>query len=164
MEAIAILGMGMRLPGGVYKDSQYWDLLHQGKSGWCRVPQDRYNIDAWYGPGKPFQVGTKYGYFLKDVNLAHIDSAFWSMSKQEARLMDPRQRLLLEVVHEAFESSGTTGWRGKETGVYVGVMGDDWTQMKALDSLDVDPVRADVFGDYIIANRVSYEFDLKGPR
>ncbi|KAI9151993.1 Highly reducing polyketide synthase VdtX [Paramyrothecium foliicola] len=162
-EPIAILGMGMRLPGAVTNDKEYWDLLISGKSGHCRVPKDRYNAKTWYGPGRVSHTGTQYGYFLENLDLTRIDSSFWSMSNQEAASMDPRQRLLLEVVQEAFENSGTTGWRGKDIGVYIGVMGDDWTQMKTIDELDVDPARADVFGDYIIANRISYEFDLKGP-
>lgn len=163
-ERIAIIGMGMRLPGRVHNASQYWDMLVNGKSGRCRVPSDRYNIETWYGSDGVHRVGTEYGYFLDDLNLAHIDSSFWSMSKQEAEFMDPQQRLLLEVVHETLESSGTVNWRGRDIGVYIGVMGDDWASMRQEDNLDPSPIRADVFGDYIIANRVSYEFDLKGPR
>lgn len=164
-EPIAIIGMGMRLPGRVQDDTQYWDLLLNGKSGRCRVPRTRYNIDTWYGPDRAFRtVGTKYGYFLEELNLAHIDTGFWSMSREEMELMDPQQRLLLEVVYEAFESSGTVRWRGKDIGVYIGTMGDEWTLMRNEDAQDPTPIRADVYGDYILANRVSYEFDLKGPR
>lgn len=55
-EPIAIVGMGMRLPGGVQNATSYWDLLVNGKSGQCRVPKDRYNIDTWYGPGRVSHV------------------------------------------------------------------------------------------------------------
>ncbi|KAH8884913.1 beta-ketoacyl synthase domain-containing protein [Thozetella sp. PMI_491] len=162
-EPIAIIGMGMRLPGSVHDASSYWDLLVNGKSGLCPVPKSRYNVDAWYGPERVSHVSSKVGYFLDDVNLAHVDSSFWSFGKQEAELMDPQQRLFLEVVYEAFESAGETDWRGKEIGVYVGAMGDDWKELKLRDDQHLQPIRADVFGDYIIANRTSYEFDLKGP-
>ena len=163
-EPIAIIGMGMRLPGGVHNAEAYWDLLVNGKEGRCQVPKDSYNIDTWYGPGRVTHVGTKYGHFLEELNLANIDPNFWSFTKQEAELLDPQQRLFLEVVYEAFENSGTTNWRGKDVGVYVGALGDDWGEMEMQDGQDLNPTRTYVYGDYIIANRASYEFDLKGPR
>lgn len=48
-------------------------------------------------------------------------------------------------------------------GVYVGALGDDWGEMEMQDGQDLNPTRTYVYGDYIIANRASYEFDLKGP-
>ncbi|CAG2008545.1 unnamed protein product [Fusarium graminearum] len=36
--------------------------------------------------------------------------------------------------------------------------------MEMQDGQDLNPTRTYVYGDYIIANRASYEFDLKGPR
>lgn len=163
-EPIAIIGMGMRLPGGVHNAESYWDLLVNGREGRCRVPKDRYNIDTWFGPGRVTHVGTQYAHFLEELNLANIDPNFWSFTKQEAELLDPQQRLFLEVVYEALENSGKTGWRGKDIGVYVGALGDDWGEMEMQDGQDLNPTRTYVYGDYIIANRASYEFDLKGPR
>ena len=164
VEPIAIIGMGMRLPGGVRDASGFWDLLVNGRDGRCRVPANRYTVDTWYGPGQPLHVGTQYGNFLQHYNPAHVDTSFWSMSKEEAETMDPEQRLLLEVVYEAFESSGRRDFCGDEIGVYVGTMGGDWDKMEQQDNQHLNPVRADIYGDYILANRVSYEFDLKGPR
>ncbi|KAK0611428.1 acyl transferase domain-containing protein [Immersiella caudata] len=155
--------MGMRLPGGVRNAESYWDLLVNGRDGRCEVPKDRYNIDTWFGPGRVTHVGTKYAHFLENLNYANIDASFWSFTKQEAELLDPQQRLFLEVVYEAFESAGKTGWRGKDIGVYVGALGEDWSEMEAVDAQDLNPTRTYVYGDYIIANRASYEFDLKGP-
>ncbi|EXF77788.1 beta-ketoacyl synthase domain-containing protein [Colletotrichum fioriniae PJ7] len=162
-EPIAIIGMGMRLPGRVYNATDFWDLLVNGRSGRCRVPKSRYNVDTWYGRGKAAHVPSEFGYFLDDINLAHVDPSFWSFTKQEAELMDPRQRLFLEVAYEALENSGSTKWRGRDVGVYVGTMGDDWNQLESRDSQSLQQVRPDVYGDYIIANRASYEFDLTGP-
>ena len=161
-EPIAIIGMGLRLPGKVSNTHDYWELLVNGRSGHCRVPKDRYNVESWYNPGGTGFVSSEHGYYLDHVDLTKIDSDFWSFSKQEARLMDPQQRLLLEVVYEALESSGTASWRGQDIGVYVGVMGDDWTRLHDMEDQKPYPMRADVFGDYILANRVSYELDLRG--
>ncbi|OHX00905.1 beta-ketoacyl synthase domain-containing protein [Colletotrichum incanum] len=162
-EPIAIIGMGMRLPGHVQNAADYWDLLVNGKSGRCPVPKSRYNVNNWYGPGRVSHVPTEFGYFLEELNLAHMDPSFWSFTKQEAELMDPRQRLFLEVAYEALENSGSTLWRGNDVGVYVGTMGEDWSSLESRDGQNLNSVRPDVFGDYIIANRASYEFDLTGP-
>ncbi|KAK1988472.1 beta-ketoacyl synthase domain-containing protein [Colletotrichum cereale] len=162
-EPIAIIGMGMRLPGHIQNATDYWDLLVNGKSGRCPVPKSRYNVDNWYGPGRVSHVPTKFGYFLEELNLAHVDPSFWSFTKQEAELMDPRQRLFLEVAYEALENSGSTSWRGNDVGVYVGTMGEDWATLESRDERSLNPVRPDVFGDYLLANRASYEFDLTGP-
>ncbi|GKT93069.1 polyketide synthase [Colletotrichum tofieldiae] len=159
-EPIAIIGMGMRLPGHVHNAADYWDLLVNGKSGRCPVPKSRYNVNNWYGPGRVSHVPTEFGYFLEELNLAHMDPSFWSFTKQEAELMDPRQRLFLEVAYEALENSGSTSWRGNDVGVYVGTMGEDWTTIESRDEQNLNSVRPDVYGDYIIANRASYEFDL----
>ncbi|KAK1961219.1 beta-ketoacyl synthase domain-containing protein [Colletotrichum sublineola] len=162
-EPIAIIGMGMRLPGHIQNATDYWDLLVNGKSGRCPVPKSRYNVENWYGPGRVSHVPTKFGYFLEELNLAHVDPSFWSFTKQEAELMDPRQRLFLEVSYEALENSGSKSWKGNNVGVYVGTMGDDWATLESRDERNLNPVRPDVFGDYILANRASYEFDLTGP-
>lgn len=164
VEPVAIVGMAMRLPGGVHDADGLWDLLVNKRDGQCRVPSDRYNIDAFYGPGKPGHVGTQYGYFLEDLDLSHIDASFWSMTKQEAELMDPQQRLLLEVVHECLENGGQKNWRGKNIGTYVGTFGEDWLDMDSKDITNSHMYRLTGYGDYVIANRVSYEFDFKGPR
>ncbi|KAF6810539.1 phenolpthiocerol synthesis polyketide synthase ppsA, partial [Colletotrichum musicola] len=162
-EPIAIIGMGMRLPGRVHNAADYWDLLVNGRSGRCRVPKSRYNVDAWYGPGRIGHVPTKEGYFLEELDLTRVDPSFWSFTRQEAELMDPRQRLFLEVAYEALQTAGETSFRGRDVGVYVGTMGEDWSQLDTHDEQNLNQVRPDVYGDYIIANRASYEFDLTGP-
>ncbi|KAL8992696.1 MAG: hypothetical protein Q9169_006904 [Polycauliona sp. 2 TL-2023] len=163
VEPVAIVGMAMRLPGGVHNAESFWDLLVNKRSGHCRVPSSRYNVDAWYGPGKLGHVGTHGGYFLEDLNLAHMDASFWSMSKSEASVVDPQQRLMLEVVYECLENSGAKDWRGKKIGCYVGIFGEDWADMDGKDAQNSNLYRGTGYGDYITANRVSYEFDFKGP-
>ena len=164
VEPLAIIGMAMRLPGGVHDAESFWDLLINKRNGRCLVPPDRYNIDAWYGPGKPGHVGSRYGYFLEDLNLANMDTSFWSMSKHEIESMDPQQRILLEVVYECLENAGAINWRGKNIGCFVGSFGEDWLDMDLQDAENAHMYRHTGYSDYISANRVSYEFDFRGPR
>lgn len=162
---IAIIGMGMRLPGRVNGETDFWDLLVNKKNGRCVVPADRYNIDAFYSPaGGHGTVKTKHGYFLEHVDLQHLDASFFSMNTSEVAKLDPQQRLLLEVIWECMENGGQVGWRGKNIGCYVGVFGEDWLDMTAKDIQDLGMYRVTGNGDFAISNRMSYEYDLKGPR
>ena len=155
----------MRLPGGVSDEGAFWDMLVNKKSGRGVVPADRYNVDAFYSAdGGPGTVKTKHGYFLNHVDLQHLDASFFSMNKTELEKLDPQQRLLLEVVWECMENGGQVGWQGKKIGCYVGVFGEDWLDMAAKDTQHLGMYRITGSGDFAISNRVSYEYDLKGPR
>lgn len=129
---IAIVGMGMRLPGGINGKTEFWDMLINEKNGRCIVPEDRYNVEAFYDPsGRPGTVKSKFGYFLNHVDIQHLDTSFFSMNRKEVEKLDPQQKLLLEVIWECMENAGQVGWRGKNIGCYVGVFGEDWLDMAA---------------------------------
>lgn len=162
---IAIVGMGMRLPGDINDENAFWEMLINKRSGRGVVPADRYNVDAFYSAdGEPGTVKTRHGFFLDHVNLQHLDASFFSMNKKEVEKLDPQQRLLLEVVWECMENGGQVDWRGKKIGCYVGVFGEDWLDMAAKDTQYLGMYRITGCGDFAISNRVSYEYDLKGPR
>ncbi|KAL4938594.1 thiolase-like protein [Aspergillus oleicola] len=162
-DPVAIVGIGLRLPGSISTPQQFWDFLISKRSGRCRVPRDRYNVDAFLGPkGKPGHVCTEYGYFL-DLDLAAADSSFWSMSPREFELLDPQQRLMMEVVYECLESSGTATYRDKDIGLYVGTLGEDWMDIQTKDPQHPGMHFATGYGDFAIANRVSKELGLTGP-
>lgn len=164
-DPIAIVGIGLRLPGSVRTPQQYWELLTSKGSGGCRVPSSRYNVDAFLGPkGKPGYVCTDHGYFLDD-DLAAFDNSLWSIFSKELGLLDPQVRLMLEVVYECLESSGTPDCRGRDIGLYVGALGGDWMDIQ---TRDADPLYSGSryvtgFGDYTLSNRVSKELGLTGP-
>ncbi|XP_044724176.1 polyketide synthase dehydratase domain-containing protein [Hirsutella rhossiliensis] len=61
------------------------------------------------------------------------------------------------------ESAGQTNWRGKNIGCYVGNFGEDWHDMHALNTQQLGSFRIIGTSDFAAANRVSYEFDFKGP-
>lgn len=162
---VAIIGMGLRLPGGISTPEDFWSLLINKKDGRCRVPVDRYNVDAFHSDKTHRQnVASKYGYFLKDVNIKTFDASFFSAKTMELEISDPQQRLLLEVVWECMESAGQTSLRGTNTGVYVGVFGEDWHNMLHRDNEISSGIRSVAAGDFVLSNRVSFEYDLRGPR
>jgi acyl transferase domain-containing protein len=158
-EPIAIVGMGMRLPGGVHGTEEFWDMLINKRDGRCPVPRSRYNVDAFFDASKDPTTG----YFLQE-DPAYFDAPFFSITPHLAKRMDPQQRLLLEVVWECLENAGETNWRGKKVGCYVGVFGEDWLEVSLKGLEPPDRYHAIGTGGFALANRVSYEFDLRGPR
>lgn len=160
---IAIVGMGLRLPGGVTDAQSYWDLLVSQRDARKPIPADRFHAAGFYNPaGGIGSLKVKEGYFLEEP-VDRFDAAFFSMSATEVARVDPEQRLLLEVMHEALENSGETNYRGKDIAVYAGSFTEDWVQMQARDTQDGNVYDITGMDDFILANRVSYEFDLHGP-
>ncbi|KAH8433978.1 type I polyketide synthase [Aspergillus melleus] len=161
---IAICGMGMRLPGGIRNDRDLFNFLINKGDARSVIGQDRFNVDAYYSPhGKHGTISTKHGYLINDVDFSKFDLSMFSFTPAEIEQVDPNHRLVLEVVREAFESAGETNWRGKNIGTYVGMFSEDWQDLQHKDTHEYNPYRVLGGLDFALPNRVSYEYDLKGP-
>lgn len=165
LSPIAICGMACRLPGGLEDPQAFWQFLLDKKEALCRVPSDRFNVEAFHSTvkGNPGTTIMDKGYFLQGIDLKQFDPSFYSMSRREIERMDPQHRLLLEVSRECLESAGETQWRGTKTGCYVGTFGQDWGDIQSADRHTSGLYNVTGQGDFLLANRVSYEYDLKGP-
>ncbi|KAH7372241.1 putative polyketide synthase [Pyrenochaeta sp. MPI-SDFR-AT-0127] len=162
---IAICGMACRLPGGLTSPQDLWEFVLAKKDARGRVPESRYNISSYYSAiSKPGTISTEYGCFLDEsVDLGALDTSFFSLPRTEVERADPQQRLMLEVARECFEDAGLTNWRGKTIGCYIGNFGEDWIEMFAKEPQQWGMHRIVGTGDFVISNRLSYEFDIKGP-
>lgn len=49
-EPIAIIGMSCRFSGGASDPDKLWDLMASAKTGWSKIPGDRFNLDGVYHP------------------------------------------------------------------------------------------------------------------
>lgn len=123
---VAIVGLGMRLPGAIHTAEQLWKTLVQKRSTRCEIPASRFSVDGFHSPSaKPGSVAMRHGHFLDDSDdLHHLDTSLFSMGITEVKDIDPQQRMLLEVVYECMESSGQVNWQGSNIGCYVGVWGE----------------------------------------
>ncbi|HEY0139905.1 MAG TPA: SDR family NAD(P)-dependent oxidoreductase [Thermoanaerobaculia bacterium] len=162
---IAIVSAAGRFPGA--RDlEQFWDVLKEGRDCITEIPPDRFNYRKYFD-ADPEQNGIygKWGGFISDVD--RFDPGFFGISPREAELIDPQERLLLEVVWEMLERAGYTRSRlhrlsNGRVGVFVGAL---W---QPYESAGIEATLAgNVVGPssllYSIANRVSYFFDLVGP-
>ncbi|KAG7403524.1 Highly reducing polyketide synthase FUM1 [Fusarium oxysporum f. sp. raphani] len=162
---VAIVGMGMRLPGGIHTPDDLWKILAGKRSTRCEIPSTRFSVDGFHSPNsKPGSIAMRHGHFLDDKDDLHrLDTSFFSMGMTEVSDIDPQQRMLLEVAYECMQSSGQTKWRGSNIGCYVGVWGEDWLDLHSKDLYDSGTYRVSGGHDFAISNRISYEYDLKGP-
>ena len=164
-EPVAVIGLGCRFPGEIAGPEAFWRFLCDGRSAVGEVPSGRW---AAFDDGSPEVAAvlsgtTRWGSFLGDVDA--FDAEFFEVSPREAARMDPQQRLLLEVVHEALEHAGVAvdSLRHTQTGVFAGACLGEYGYLASTDLSQVDAWSGTGGALSIIANRVSYFFDLRGP-
>ncbi|MBM0279805.1 beta-ketoacyl [acyl carrier protein] synthase domain-containing protein [Micromonospora tarensis] len=162
-EPIAVVGMAGVLPGAGDLD-EFWSHLVAGRDQVTEVPADRWDWRSVFSTD-PLAAGrtrSRWGGFLDGVD--RFDAPFFRISPREAELMDPQQRLLLQVAWAAVEDAG---WRmsalaGHRVGVYVGAQFTDYHHL--LRQAGVQRVQVGT-GNVLnmLANRLSFTFDLRGP-
>ena len=164
-EPIAVIGLGCRFPGDIAGPESLWRFLCDGRSSVGEVPPDRWSL---FDDGSPEAAAalsgtTRWGSFLADVDA--FDAEFFEISPREAVKMDPQQRLLLEVAWEALEHAGIAAdsLRHTQTGVFAGACLGEYGYLASTDLGQVDAWSGTGGALSIIANRVSYFFDLRGP-
>ena len=47
---IAIIGVGGRFPGTATSPEDLWDMIAQGRDAWSKIPESRFNHQAFYHP------------------------------------------------------------------------------------------------------------------
>ncbi|MCP4179823.1 MAG: aminotransferase class III-fold pyridoxal phosphate-dependent enzyme [bacterium] len=163
---IAIIGIGSKLPMSGTLDV-FWEHLKKGKD-FIQYPttERKKDIDLINSAKNKDYSNYKYiqGAFLGDVD--KFDHNFFNISYKEACLMDPYQRLFLETVWHSLEDAGYSEEKikGSNTGVFLGRPQDsdyfDW-----INQFDKEYSFMALPGNIpsVIASRISYILDLKGP-
>ncbi|WP_103865511.1 SDR family NAD(P)-dependent oxidoreductase [Aquimarina sp. I32.4] len=160
-EDIAIIGTSFRVPGANTKE-ELWELLSNNKSAISETPKDRWNWPDWIElDGK--HKGINKGGYIKDLD--KFDPLFFNISPREAELIDPQQRILLELTWELLENSGykASVLKDSNTGVFIGASGCDYELLLKDQMLTENNSSATGTSLAILANRISYFYGFEGP-
>jgi acyl transferase domain-containing protein/acyl carrier protein len=164
-EAIAVIGIGCRLPGGVASPDELWRAVIDGRDLVTEVPPARWDAGAVYDPepGVPGRTVSRWGGFLDDV--AGFDLGFFGIGRAEAVAADPQQRILLEVAWEAIEHAGIDpgSLAGSRTGVFAGTSYSDYLLRHRDAGTVQDPYTTTGTALSVASGRIAYLLDLRGP-
>src|SRR5690606_31434794 len=165
LDDIAVIGMSCRFPGA-HSIEAYWDVLKNGKE------TTRFFLDDELDPSIPLSLRTHPDYVRARGVLDQVgdfDAAFFGITPALAKLMDPQQRIFLEIAWEALEHSGCVPQKYNGTiGVYAGCRYNTYYVNNVLPNKELIE-KAGNFQvttindkDYI-ATRTAYSLNLKGP-
>jgi 6-methylsalicylic acid synthase len=164
-EPIAVVGLGCRLPGDVYGPEQFWDLLSEQRSTVGDVPWERWAPYAAHGAEftSAMSRAIARGNFIAGIE--EFDTEFFGITPREAELMDPQQRILLEVTWEALEHAGIVPGTlaGTDAGVFVGLCSGDYGSRLLEDLPGIEAWTGIGAASCGTANRISHVLDLRGP-
>ena len=160
---VAIVGSAFRFPGSTA--SSFWQNLMAGRDLVTQVDASRWEHAEFLHPDKanPATTYTFASGTLGDISA--FDAGFFSISPREAMMMDPQQRMLLEMCWETFENAGVkpSSLRGSNCGVYIGIAGVEQAYRMVEDMASIDAATATGNTMSIAANRLSFFYDLRGP-
>ncbi len=164
VEDIAIIGVATRFPGDLNTPDEMWEALLEGRDAITDLPEGRW--EEFLGEPRIAERVAKArtrGGYLSDIK--GFDSEFFALSKMEADNIDPQQRMALELTWEALEHARipASSLRGGSVAVYIGSSNNDYSYLSLADPSVTHPYAITGNQTAIIANRVSYFYDFRGP-
>lgn len=161
---IAVIGISGRFPEAS-NYSQFWENIKSGKNSTREIPKDRWDWKKYYQiDGKiKNRFVSHWGCFMNDID--QFDLRFFKLSQREADAMDPQQRILLEEAWSCFEDAGICPSKiaGSNTGVYIAGCQYDYRDLLERNQEIIVPHSTLGVANSLLANRISYFYDLKGP-
>lgn len=170
---VAIIGASCRVPMA-NNTEEYWDNLVNGRNCFVTKPVDKLLFEkVFYNPHyaeffecNTFQeenenVENYIGAFIEDFD--KFDAGFFNIPPREAKYIDPQQRVFLESAWSAIEDAGysVSNIKNTSTGVYVGRDGTNSINYKYI--TEEDPMKISGTWEGILASRINYIFNFKGP-
>lgn len=165
LEGIAVVGYSLEFPQDATSSEGFWKMMAEKRCAMTEFPPDRLNIDAFYHPdanrGDSFSF--RGGHFISK-DLAAFDANFFSITPSEAAGMDPAHRRLLETSYKAFENAGIPMEKlsGSNTSVHTACFTDDYKQQLLKDVSQVPKYSSTGTSMAMLANRLSWFFNLTG--
>lgn len=164
-DSIAIVGMAGRFPGARNVD-EFWDNLCAGREG------VRFFSHEEIDPSVPETIRSDPNYVrargvIDDCD--KFDASFFGIGPVEAQIMDPQQRIMLELAWSALENAGYAPSQFPGLiGIYAGM---NWNRYRA-HCVAAHPEVIERFGEFntalaneydFLTTRISYKLNLRGP-
>ena len=160
--------MACRFPGSPDL-AAFWRLLEEGGNavtdGAPGSGPER--LQELFGDPENHRGACRFCAYVDEID--RFDAGFFRISPVEAELLDPQQRMMLEVSWQALEDAGIDPDRLKEslTGVYSGISNDEY-RMLVLDSVTPAEAAASLYalsGTNLngTSGRVAFVLGLRGP-
>ncbi len=158
-DGIAIVGMACRFPGAP-DITAFWRLLEAGANA---VTDGRQDSGSWNhsANGLPQKYAPyRRGGFVEGID--QFDAGFFRISPIEARMMDPRQRMMLETTWLALEDAGMNPdeLRGSRTGLYAGVATSEYRDLMTASDYGVNYLST---AASMTVGRIAFFLGLEGP-
>lgn len=170
-EPIALVGASCRFPGDqgdLTSLDQFEAFLARGGDAVGPIPADRWDVEANYSEDRSARgrMYVRRGSFL-EWDHQEFDAALFGISPKEAALMDPQQRLVLDVALDCLYASKVDfdALNGSSTGVFMGgfmldhLTGNGHFSVRERMSSH-SPTSAMMT---MLANRLSFTLGLRGP-
>ena len=158
-DGIAIVGMACRFPGAP-DIAAFW---HQLEAGVDAVTDGRGDSGSWGELAEDLPTAYaayRQGGFVEGIE--QFDSRFFRIAPIEARLMDPRQRMMLETSWQALEDAGINPdqLRGSRTGLYAGIATSEYRDLMTGGDYGISYLGT---AASMTVGRISFALGLEGP-
>jgi acyl transferase domain-containing protein len=125
------VGMSCRFPSDVNSTGDFFRSLCNGDNHVRLIPPEwGWNENSLY---------LEKAAVLSDYTIESFDPSYFGLNSVEVETMDPHQRVLLEVNHEALRNANMIDIESitqKDIGVYVGMCNNNWVAMKTHEAVD----------------------------
>jgi len=163
-EPVAIIGVSGRMPQSCDLD-EFWEHLEKGRSLVGEIPKERWDWREYYGDHIESGNKTNCKWAALMDNVDAFDARFFNISRREAELMDPQQRIIMETVWSLIEDAGynAASLAKSKTGLFLGVSNSDYSMVLSESTSEIQAQAATGLSHAITGNRISYYFDFRGP-
>ena len=161
---VAVVGMACHFPNGENPET-FWNNLAAGVDSVQEIPASRWKWQDVFDedPSIPGKTNSRWGSFIDDID--SFDARFFNISSIEAKYMAPEQRVLLQKCWHAIEDAGYSerDFYGRPVGVFVGARPADYAER--IQQAGIQPDATTLLGNdnAILAARIAYYMNLKGP-